>query len=406
MRNRMLRRIVTAVSVSGMCLSFASGSYAAWKISGDTDNLLTMASYKNVIVEQYRQPDHVDPSEVVSKVVNVSNTGDVDSIVRVSVTKQFGIKNADGSFTVDEGLDPEMIMVEYNTTSWVEKDGYFYYREILKAGETTKEPLMTSFLLSPLAGNEYKGKSARILVQMESTQAEGNAVSAWETTYQELGMEEPKALSAKPTGVTYQGKEKGFDITKSRTDLFANFKNLLPGCARTQVIRIANASAENVEIFLHAEATDQEIMTDKQLSLVNEMLEKYAVIEVSSGRTVIYKGPVSGNLGGSGSTMKRDISLGVFEPSQSVELTVKLELDPEMDNQYESLVGKVKWVFSAEGEEEKTVSSASIYPAQTGLVKKAAVSFVLFLFCMGICIVSIFCAGAEVHEGKKTWENE
>lgn len=381
MRKRTIQRIAAVTAAFGMCISFVSGSYAAWQISGDTDNILTMASCKNEIVEQYEQPDHVDPSEEISKVVNISNTGDIDTIVRVSVDKQFGDKGDDGGFEADTSLNPEMILIEYNTAFWMEKDGWFYYKGVLKAGETTKEPLMTSYTLSKEAGNEYKGKSARILVRMEAVQAEGEAVSVWNTTYRELDITVPQAPAEKETKVTFCGKESGFDITKNRADLFANFKDLLPGCARTQTIRICNESGKDVEICLRAEAANQERMTESQLKLVSEMLRKYAMIEVHYEDTIVYRGPVSGNLTGSGNTMKNNISLGRFKSGTEKALTVKLELKPEMDNRYETLTGKVKWVFSAGGDDQDITTDA-IYPAKTGIVKNAIVSFGLFFFFM------------------------
>ena len=45
--------------------------------------------------------------------------------------------------------------------------------------------------------------------------------------------------------------------------------------------------------------------------------------------------------------MKKDISLGEFKPGAGKNLIVKLSLSEEMDNEYQELLGKVKWVFSA-----------------------------------------------------------
>lgn len=380
-----------------MCVSMGIMAFAYWHAAGKTDNILTMARYQNRIVEEYEIPDHVNPGTEIDKVVNVKNTGDVDTLIRLSVEKVFGTRKEDGSFETDETLNPEMIEIAYNTASWTKRDdGYFYYKSILKAGKTTKEPLFTSYTLSQETGNEYKGKEARIIVRMESIQAEGNAVSLWGLTYQELGITAPKAPESAPSKVTYLGWDKGFDITAKKTDLFAGFKNLLPGCSRTQKIYIENDSDEAVEIFLRADTAKQEKMSDRQSKLVKQMLKKYAVIEITCGEETIYKGPVSGNLDKKSDTMKNDISLGEFRPDDEKKLKVKLAMSPEMDNEFMELTGKVKWVFTAEGGDGKHRSNGgsgqesgaqttvtAVYPEKTGLEKTfeygAAVFAVSFL---------------------------
>ncbi|MDD3794966.1 MAG: hypothetical protein PHE06_03150 [Lachnospiraceae bacterium] len=387
---RIMQKAVTVISLAGMCLSFVVCVSAAWQVSGDTDNILTMATYQNRIEEKYEIPDHVDPSQTVSKSVNVTNTGKTDTIVRVAVKKQFGRKKEDGSFEVDPALNPDMILITYNTTSWMEKGGYFYYKNILEAETTTKEPLFQSYTLSPEAGNAYKGKDAQIIVTMESVQAEGNAVSLWGTTYRDLGIEAPPAPESKATSVIYGGTENGFDITTSKTDLFANFKNLLPGCGRTQEINIANQSSEAVEIKLHAEAVNQEKMTSQKRELVNQMLNQYAVIEVAANGSVIYAGPVSGNLSGTGNSIKTDISLGQYAAGETKTLTVKLSLHPKMDNSFQKITGKVKWVFTVNGEDAEAVPQNTITPAKTGINKSLAGKLTVFLGFLVLGCVSFF----------------
>lgn len=386
MRNKKFLKAVSILSAIAMCVSSMS-ALAAWNISGGTDNVLTMSSYKTEIVEDYEVPKHVDPSEEIRKVVNISNTGDVDVIVRAKVEKMFGTTAEDGTFTKDDTLDPEMIEIDFDSEYWTARsDGYYYYKEILKAGETTKKPLFESYRLSEKAGNAYKGKTGHVIVMMDSVQAAGNAVSSWGVTYSELGITEPATPASEDTSVTYIGKEKGFDIETSKTDLFAGFKDLLPGCGRTQNIILKNTSDTEVEILLRAEAAEQGSMSSEQLALVNELLDKYATIVIKNDGQTIYEGPVSGNLNGSGNSMKTDISLGKLAAGKDKTLTVELELDPEMDNKYMSLTGKVHWVFTATGEDPATTSTVT---PQTGdTLTPFYASIAVFIMAAGCLAVS------------------
>lgn len=346
-KGRKMKAGIPILMVSFMLFTWIIPAY--WEQTADSVNILTMSSYKAEIVEKYRIPSHVDPSERVEKMVNVKNSGTVDILVRVAVEKMFG--TTDGEvFEKDKSLDGEMIEIMFHSKYWQEgKDGWFYYKEILKAGEMTKEPLMDSYRLSEKAGNEYKGKEGHIVVTMESVQADERAANLWGTEIKQMGIVWPDVPSGEETNVVYQGKENGFKILGDGTDLFAMFKNLTPGCSRIQKIKVSNKSNENVEIFLHAEETKQPEISGRQKELAEQLLHDYALIELWEENGILYSGPVGKKLQGSDANGK--ISLGIFGPEQEKTLTVKLALSPEMDNRFQKLMAKVKWIFTARGED-------------------------------------------------------
>ncbi|EET62777.1 hypothetical protein BRYFOR_05128 [Marvinbryantia formatexigens DSM 14469] len=379
------RKIGVIVLTALFALSVTFMGYAFWSIQSRTDNVLTMASYRARIEETYEVPAHVNPSESVEKMVHVKNEGTVDILVRVSVTKAFGTRDAQGKLHVADELNPDMIEIVFNSRLWEQRDdGWFYYKKILRAQETTEEPLMESYTLSAKAGNEYKGRDAEIVICMESVQADRDAASVWGVRMEELGIVFPEAPAAEKTTVTYLGREQGFSVNTKNTDLFAAFKNLTPGCGRTQKILVENKSAEAVEIFLRAEQTEQERMSTEQAMLVQQLLTKYAVIEIRENGKLLYEGAVCGSGGAGksglssgengafgqgsltsgqsstvsaqgqqedGASMLQDISLGRFASGSKKTLTVNLRLSPEMDNRFQKLTGKVAWIFSARGED-------------------------------------------------------
>lgn len=357
-----MRRMVTGKKAAGLlvfllCLSAAALAYGSWMARADADNILTMSSYKARVVEEYDVPKHVDPSEKIKKRVEVKNEGTVPILVRVSVKKVFGDRGADGVFREDPSLDTDVIEIHFHDTFWEERGGWFYYKEVLGAQETTREPLMDSYTLSRKAGNEYKGKEAQIIVTMESVQAEGGAEAVWGNDARGLGTRWAQMPEAHDTGVAFLGKQQGFSYTMDGTDLFASFKNLLPGCARSQKITVENRSSESVEIFLRAEETGQVSMSEEQRELVGQLLTRYAVIEVAEGDRVVYRGAVCGQ--DETGSMRSDISLGEFAAGSEKELSVKLSLSPEMDNRYQKLTAKVRWVFSAHGEDGTVVQGTA-----------------------------------------------
>ncbi|MDO4632514.1 MAG: hypothetical protein Q4B01_01505, partial [Eubacteriales bacterium] len=317
--------------------AMSSISVFAWSAETKTTNVVTMSSLHAEIVEEYKRPPFVMPGERTDKKVNIRNTGSADALVRVKLD-----------------YDSSILIPELNTGLWeLHDDGYFYYKEILKSGEITKEPLLNSVTLSEKAGESYQGKELQLLVSAETVQAEGDGPALWKTTYKELQITQPEQQKAEPVKVVFEGKDKGFRSDTKGMDLFSGFKNLQPGTERTQIIQLENTSGDKADFTLRAEAAEQEKMTEDQKKLVEKLLESYAVITVTSGGKVIYEGSASGNLTGSDSekTMKQNISLGTIAPGKTQEIRVDLKLSEEMDNEYQQLIGKVHWILQAKESE-------------------------------------------------------
>ena len=342
--------IVTSVLAGVMILS--GTVLAAWNIREYCVNFLTMSSYKNTIVEEYKEPDHVEPGQKVLKKVSVRNEGDVDTFVRVKIEKFFGIPGEDEDFLEDGSLDPEMIEIHYNSDYWkLCPDGYWYYTDVLQAGEITKEPLLKSYRLSEKVQNSYKNKEAQIVVHMESIQAAGGTMEAlWGMKEKDLGIiYQPCTCETVAQVIITEDRKIAFEAEED--NLFSGFQNLLPGCSRTQTVNLTNKSDATVNLMLRAEAAEQDKMSSEQQVLVHQLISKYAVMEIRQGNTVLYQGPADGNQEEKGWSMKQNISLGTFQPGETKRLVVTLSLDPQMDNRYQKLKGKVNWIFTAEGTE-------------------------------------------------------
>ena len=360
---------VFAVSVTGTTL-------ALWRKTDTSDHIAQMATVTGQIVEEYDGAEEIYPGSTVEKVVNVQNTGTADSVIRVKVEKAWGAeRDEDGNLLVDDTVSTDNILIDYNTEYWQydQTDGYFYYKGVLKPGETTIEPLFKEFTIDKVTtGPEYAGLTADIWVRMECVQAAFGGPSIWDKSLTELGITyQPEEKPQLVTKVEFQNPTNGFvftptdetSYTVSVQDLFYNFKNLLPGETMSQTITVTNSYNQETEIFLRAEDIEQSL-SPEQAELVDRLLREYATIVVTDdGGRVIYNGPIWGNLTGTGSnpdTMKNDISLGTFAAGETKNLNVQLQIDPEIGNEYQGLLGLVRWVWSAQGNE------TTVQPPQTG----------------------------------------
>lgn len=355
MKKRLAR---TALMTCLFVVFFVSGALAAWESNSATVNKISVASVKGAIEETYEQGQTVLPGETATKVVNVKNTGTIDSIVRIRVEKYWGSqRDSNGALVIEPALSTDNIQIAFDTVDWYydSSDGYYYYRHVLNPSKTTRTPLFSSFSIAKDTSNLYKDMKADIRVSMECLQAGGNAVSVWNKTMKDLGVEyTAPSVAHTGTAISFISPEKAFRFDAKDGDLFADFKNLIPGESVSQTITVTNEYAQNAKIYLCADITDQPQATDKTRELIQKLLKEYAVISIRDEQgTVLYQGPVWGNLNsdGTGLTMKSPIQLADFHPGQNKKYTVNLSLDPRVDNQYEELLGLVKWVFYANGSE-------------------------------------------------------
>lgn len=361
--------VYPALCAASICaFLFSAGMTAAsWKSQGDTVNKITMASVRGQIVEEYEQDQVVYPNGTVDKIVQVKNTGTADALPRVKIEKVWGdSRDENGKLIVDPDLSTDNIEIVYNTEQWTynSEDGYFYYTDVLKPGDTTVS-LFESFTVNgENTGGEYKNKLADIIVSMEMVQAAGGGLSYWGTSFEELGITyEQTEQTELVTTVDFNNPNDGFSFDVNEGDLFADFKNLVPGESRSQVVEITNNWNESAEIFLWADFIDQTQATDETRDLIDKLLREYATIVITDDNgTVIYEGAVWGSpdIDSEGTdSMKYPYSLGTFSSGETKNLNISLYLDPQMDNEYRELLGLIKWVFSAEGDEGSSSSVTS-----------------------------------------------
>jgi len=352
MKNKNLITILIAIVTLVFLLSTGI-TVASWKSEGATVNTITTGLVKGQIVEEYEDGQVVSPGSEVTKVVQVKNTGDIDVVVRVKVSKAWGAeRDVNGKLIVDNTFSTDNILIDFNDKEWeYREDGYFYYIGFLKPEEITP-PLLEEFRIDgENTDNKYGGMLADILIHMEIVQVEGHGISFWDMTLADLGIVYKEGEKTNiTTTVNFKNPEEGFEFKVNGGDLFANFKNMVPGETRSQVISVTNSyMKEKVEIFLRADIAEQ----TQDIELVQKLLREYTTLVVTDSKgNVIYRGPAWGNLdvdSNGNISMKNEKSLGIFASGETKNLNVSLIIDPAIGTDYEDLLANVKWIFTAEG---------------------------------------------------------
>lgn len=340
-----MRKVLRGIcSVSALLLvvtGVALTSYAAWSVSSYTINEVTTPTFGLKIEEVYEPPEEgAFPGIDITKEVRVRNTGNTDALVRVKLLKQLGVI-VNNKFKVDTSLDTSKLILDVNKKEWVydEKEDWYYYRGILKENEITP-PVLNSFKLGNLTGNQYKNLQGKIIVNAESVQYANSGLSIWGKTYDYLGLVKPKENTTDEiTTVEFLDEYRKFNIELAKTDLFTNFKDITAGTIRSQRICVRNSYKDPIDIRLS-------IMTDKDLNpdstgRLQAMLHEYCNIKIKdiNGKE-IYDGAIGGG-------DNSNIDLGVFQPREDKVMDISLSVREDMPSDYKDLAGYVRWVYEA-----------------------------------------------------------
>lgn len=179
------------------------------------------------------------------------------------------------------------------------------------------------------------------------------------------------AAYAADSTVTYKGRKSGFDFEPGSvyigSDLFDNFKNVMPGDVKVEKVTIVNqsASSDYIKVYMSALLHDMEnnpispkvleaLEEDERRGTMDELeymhgFLKQLTLKVWNGEkkdeNLIYTGnPNSLDNGFADGT----VYLGSLGYNQSLELNVELAVDIEMGNEYADRIGEVDWVFVIE----------------------------------------------------------
>ncbi|MDR0531681.1 MAG: hypothetical protein LBG83_06420 [Oscillospiraceae bacterium] len=357
MKNRTVRAALSLVLALVFVFSSAKTTYALWKVRSDTTNEITISAVQGQIIEEAQANAVVSPGTEVKHTASFKNTGPEDIAVRVKVETSWG-SVIDGKFTPDSALAADNIIVDYtaNAGSWLAKDGYYYYKGVLKPQELTPS-LFASYRLGEETGNAYEGKQAKINVRLECVQAAGDGLSLWGITWAQLGVSyAPVERPLNTQTVTFHSPEQGFGFGSG--GLFSSFSALLPGESYGEIMELKNAYSQTASFYLHAEEAPRTSAANQ--ALLDQLLKEYAVLSLlTESGTVIYQGPIWGGQTADGSS---EYFLGNFAPGQSGKLYVGLSLDKAVDNRYKNAIAQVRWVFSASGEGTEPPST---YPPPT-----------------------------------------
>lgn len=180
-----MKRKLLLLSVMVICIAIAAaGTLAFFNGDATAHNVITTGKV-GITVNEYSKydPDErvkyennqtgIMPGTTVNKIVVVSGEdGTADAWVRVKFTKS--IQLAAGK---QGKVDPDLIRLNIDTSKWELKDGWYYYKEAVKANQEAA-PALRSVQFDATMDNTYQGATATVDVLAQAVQCANNGTSA------------------------------------------------------------------------------------------------------------------------------------------------------------------------------------------------------------------------------------
>lgn len=318
------------ILVCGGYMAVSAGNEAAvsnYISTGIIDIELEEHQIKNGKEAKWQDNPLLLPGADVSKIPRIHNRGS-DCYVRASI----GFR--------DLAVDLERHIYGLGG-SWVKKsDGYYYYTDILKTGESTD--LFKGIQIPANFPQEAEGSAFHLDISVDAIQSQNftpdfSSGMPWgQVEILKCEKQGPYQITSYTPGtgrifqVEYRGESDSLFINEE--DFFENFPVLMPGDVYSDSAELRNNSEKEMELYFRSEVSEKQELTEE--------VELFITVETDGNEKMLYKGPLKAE------SLSENRLLAKIPKSGQGKLSFTVTVPKELDNRYSAEEGQVKWIFT------------------------------------------------------------
>lgn len=219
------------------------------------------------------------------------------------------------------------------SSDWIKIGDYYYYKKSVKNSETVN--FYNSILIPSNLSNNYQEKKITVTSTVEAIQTKNVDIDfSKEKPWGDIEIKETVDSSYSFNGKTdedpiivYENKDQN-DFTIPN-EFFKDFTLIIPGDSYEETIKIKNNSEQETEYFMNI---DTDNLTENEKNLFKQI----KVNLTNSKNEKIYNKTLFD---------LKDISLGKYKTNDEENIKINIDVPKELDNNYSTLSGKIKWTF-------------------------------------------------------------
>lgn len=193
--------------------------------------------------------------------------------------------------------------------------------------------------------------------------------------------------------------------TYSNSDLFDNFKGVMPGDYLEEEITIVNEYPEfdGIDVYMRA-ILPEALESGKDTNTMHEFLSKLSM-KVFNGTELIYDASPD-LLDG----LSENVYLGSLKNGESLKLNVQLYVPLDLDNKYQDQIGEVSWLFTVQDFEEQAgeVPSEKPQPPEKENDRKPIATYIIdnSIYYMGVAVSGVLLILILLKKSRSVKDND
>ena len=245
------KKAIFAIGALALIIALVGGVVAVNHNMVLFNNRFNLATFQTEVSETFDSPNDWKPCDETQKLVTVRNTGNIDALVRIKMDEHWLSKNDEELGLVYHGVT--LAQISFANNDWELRDGYYYYKNTLRAGESTDFISAVTFSCDADFGenemvggngavvdstaNEYNGASYHLNIVAQLMQDDPDI--SWDDVFEEW--KQPESFALLKSGFPDRFKD---EVVRERDLLIFKRSKVLPNASTVESMTEMQADGE------------------------------------------------------------------------------------------------------------------------------------------------------------------